>query len=406
MSKRRGRGGGRSSRGRGFAWNINWRPILLFGGIGLGVVAIVLVVLFVFVLGKGDGHEAAEATPSPTVTVAATPVSSAIVPGSEVEVAIEHKSINDPYIYGNEIIFSTGDKLDTAPSLDRLAIYDMTAGTTTEVPGIERKYNSLLEPRLNESYILYLDCKTENGGAICAVDRASGETFVVREYMYGMPKVSLSGQYALWMQQTGKGTDRLYAYDLAAQECVEIETFINTYISYSAAYMSDEVIVYVQPSGEDTSGDLPINQKTSSGSTDAEVVVMPRAEGGDQLKERFLPGTFVYNPLIEGDNIVYLDATGGPGTNLMLCRKNAGAWSAPVVLATDVLNYDVGDGYLVYTLDQAIYIYYFADGSTTRLSSDTTDAMLGSANGKDVIWYDITEGLDSTPNVIMHMIVP
>ena len=99
---------------------------------------------------------------------------------------------------------------------------------------------------------MYLDCKSEYGGAVCGVNRETGDTFVMREYLYGKPRVSISGQYAVWMQQVSKGTgtlgkDRLYVYDMETQESVEIEVFVNTYISYSAAYIGDSGIVYVEP---------------------------------------------------------------------------------------------------------------------------------------------------------------
>jgi len=385
----------------------------LFGGIGLGVVALVLVAIFVIVpLFGGGPDETASASNSPTATPLPTPMAREDMSDGAKELAIEYKSINDPYVYGNEIIFATGDKLEDTPEIDRLAIYDLTAGTVTEVSGIEKKYNSLFEPEINENYIVYLDCKSEYGGAICGVDRTTGDTFVIREYLYGKPKVSLSGQYVCWMQQTGRGvdpatgdatygTDRLYVYDLAAREAVEIETFANTYFSYSAAYMSDDAIIYVQPDGEDQL----VTQEHSSASTDAEIVVIPLTEGGDQQAVHFIPGTFVYNPLIEGDYIVYLDNTGAPGTHLMMCKKSGDSYSAPVEIATDVLNYDVGDGYLVYTLNQTVYIYYFSDESSGQLSSTTSRAILGSANGKEVVWYDVTDGLDSA-NVIMQITVP
>ena len=400
LSRRRGRG-----RSRRFAWlNINWRPILLFGGIGIGVAGLVLVIIFVIVplFGGGGGQDVAEATPPPTSTPVATPIANENISEAASELGIEYKSINDPYVYGSEVIFSTGDKLDDSPTLDRLVIFDMETGTGAEVEGIEKKNTSLFEPKFNESYIVYLDCETENGGAICGVDRASGDVFTIREYLYGMPVVSLSGQYALWLQQTGKGTDRLYVYDLATKECVEIETFVNTYLSYSAAYMGEDAIVYVQPEDEDR----VVSQEGSSLSTNAEIVVIPLTEGGDQQAVRYMPGMFVYNPMVWGDYVVFLDGTGGPGTNLMLCERSGDTFTAPVSIATDVLNYDLGNGYLVYTLDQVIYIYYFTDGSTCQISSKSPRAMLGSANGSEVVWYDITEGLDSKPNVIMHLTVP
>jgi len=49
-------------------------------------------------------------------------------------------------------------------------------------------------------------------------------------------------------------------------------------------------------------------------------------------------------------------------------------------------------------------IYYFKDGSTGRLSKDGTKGILASANGKDVVWYDVTD-IESA-SVIIHLQVP
>ena len=164
--------------------------------------------------------------------------------------------------------------------------------------------------------------------------------------------------------------------------------------------MSQDAIVYVQPEGENFLLD------GSSASTNAEIVVMPLADGGDKKLTTFLPGTFVYNPKIAGDYIVYLDSTGDYDSQLMYCKKNGETYTQPVAITDGILNYDVGDGFVVYTKDNAIYIYYFEDGSTGRLSSETTRCMLGSANGKGVVWYDITDGFDSGVNVVQYITVP
>lgn len=391
-------------RGRGTSrLHINWGPVLLFGGIGVGVIALVLVIIFVIVPLFGDGgSETVTSTPSATITPSATPMANDSMSELAKELTVEYKSVNDPYIYGSEMIFASCSKLESDSFPDRLVLYDMVAGTTVEVAGIERKNNCLLEPKINESYMVYLDCKSEYGGSVCGVNRETGEVFVMRDYLYGMPKVSLSGQYAVWMQQTGKGTDRLYVYDMATKEVMELETFINVYFSYSAAYVGEDAIVYVQPEGESTM----TTQNNSSASTNAEIIVVPLVEGGDTKAVHYLPGMFAYNPLITGDYIVFLNGTGNAESELMVSEKSGTTYSAPVSIAKGVLNYDIGDGYVVYTLDDVVHIYYLADGSTGRLSSEATRAMLGSANGKDVVWYDITGGLESTPSAIMHITVP
>ena len=217
---------------------------------------------------------------------------------------IEYKSINDPFVYGNEVVFATGDRLDSAPDVDTIAIYDMITKTTTEMPGIELKYTSLFEPKMNDKYIVFLDCKSQYGGNVCGYNRETGEMFVMREYLYGKPKVSLAGEYAVWMQETGQARDILYLYNLTTGESTTIEEFKNTPLSVSAAHMSQDALVYVQPEGENFVLD------GSSASPNAEIVVMPLTDGGDKQLVTFLPGTFVYNPKITGDYIVYLDSTG------------------------------------------------------------------------------------------------
>ena len=124
----------------------------------------------------------------------------------------------------------------------------METGQITEL--MAKQYDSLFEPKINENYVVYLDCKMEYGGAICGYDRDKNELFVIQEYLFGMPKVTLSGDYAVWLQQTGEATDRLYLYHLPTRESVEIEMFYNTELYISAPYISEDKLIYVQPQGE------------------------------------------------------------------------------------------------------------------------------------------------------------
>jgi hypothetical protein len=70
------------------------------------------------------------------------------------------------------------------------------------------------------------------------------------------------------------------------------------------------------------------------------------------------------------------------------------------------VNYCIGDGFVAYTLNDAVYAYYFADGSTRKISAEKTKALLCSVCGKDVIWYDTTDGTGDVPDAIMHVQLP
>lgn len=394
---------GRGSRGVSRIHISNFGPVIKIGALVVSVAGLACLIIFLIVpMLNGQGTGGAAPTPSPTVSPTPTPAPIAKADMSEDshELVFKYKSVNDPYVYGNEVVFSTGNQMQSAPELTTIAIIDINTEESTEVQGITKKYTSLFEPKINEKYIVYLDCKTKDGGAVCGYDRESGKSFVMREYLFGKPKVSLVGDYALWTQQTGGQQDKLYLYHLPTRESTTIEVFDNTPFSMSAAFMSEDALIYVQPYGESQV------LKGSAATNEAEIVIMPLTEGGDKKAAFYRPGTHVYDPMIDGDDIVFLDGNRDDTCNLLHSKKSGDTYSTPKVIEQGVLNYKVGDGYVAYTKDEGVFIYYFKDGSKGRLSSDSTKAMLWSANGKNVIWYDISDGLDAAANVVLHIKVP
>ncbi len=376
-------------------------PILKIAALVVAVAGLAALVIFVVVPLLGGGPEP-EPTPTPTPeatpTPAATPIAKAEMSDGAEELAIINKSINDPYVFGREVVFSTGEATQVSPEINTIAIFNMDSGQTEAVTQITRKYASLFEPKINDKYIVYLDCKSEYGGAVCGYDREANEMWVMREYLFGKPKVSLAGEYALWTQQTGKGTDKVYLYHLPTRETVVLEEFVNTPFSVGASYMSEDAIVFVQPYGESQV------VENSSASEDAEIRVIPLKPGGDLEHILFQPGMYAFEPMIKGENIVFLNTPRDHQSSLMLCTRTGDTYSAPAAIAEGVLNYCMGDGFVAYTKDEAVYIYYFADGSTGRLSPDGRRALLSSASGKDVVWYDVTDM--QSANVAIHLKVP
>lgn len=392
-SLRRGRGL-RRSRMRNLA------PFLKLGGLIAGAVAILaaLVIFVVIPLFSNNTKPTSEASNSPTPKP--TPIITGDISDKAEELAsISQKSINDPYVYGGKVVFTTGESSDNIKSI---AIYDMATKQTAAVQGITKKYGNLLEPEMNDKYIVYLDCKDKDGGAVCGYDIAAGKSFVIRDYVNGKPRVSLSGKYALWLQSTLGATDKLYLYDLEKKECATIDVFVNTKFYMSSAYMSEDSIVFVQPEGQERI----LNTDSSSGAEKAQIAIMPLTENGDKQRTMFTPDTYVYRPMINGNDIVYLTGPGDENSSLMYVKFENGTFSKPLEIAKNVLYYCVSDGYVAYTKDDKINIYYFRDGSSGVLSPENTRALVTSANGKDVIWYDITDSNSDAGDIVMHIQVP
>lgn len=391
----------------------NLGPIFKIAGLVIAAIGLVFLIGQVIVpafggspmIGGPQGDDKiaeSTATPNPTPkpTPNPTPIAKPDMSDSATELDSGYLSVNDPYMHGSEMIFTSGDPTSDTPNNDRVVVYDKAADTAAAVEGVEMKYFALFEPKINENFIVYLDVKAKDGGAVCGYDRTKNEMFVMREYLFGKPKVTLVGDYALWMQQTGKGTDKLYLYHLPSKDCVTLEVFINTPLSVSGAHMSGDAIVYVQPQGESKVLDR------SSMSTNSEIVVVPLEDGGDTKAVTFEPGMYVYDPKIDGDYIVFIDQPRSEASRLMVCEKQGDTYSEPEVIAEGIMNYDVGEGYVVYTSEDVVYIYYFADGSSGKLSStESARSLLASANGKNVLWYDITD-MESKASVIRYIQVP
>ena len=393
-------------------YSVNFEAILKIGGLVLVAAGIVCLAIFVVVPLFSGGNPSSVVTQSAGTEETATPTPSVDLTQIAEELSsIGRSSIIDASIYGDKIVFATSSSLtEITSTADAIAVYDMTNKTAETISGITKKYDAgLFEPKMNDKYIVYLDCKSKDGGSVCGYDISSGKQFVMRDYIFGKPKVTLSGKYALWLQQTMPGTDKLYLYDLETRECATIEIFVNTNFFISAPYISDDSIIYVQPKDEEKVLD------GSSASSDAEICVMPLKDKGDREPVYGLTGTFIYEPMIRGNDIIYLDGVRDNDCRLLYSTIRPDAASAsdhtktlttPVEIAKGVLNYCIGDGFAAYTKDNTVYVYNFADGSTRPLSGETIRALLAGAYGKDIIWYDITDGISDTPDVLMHTLLP
>jgi hypothetical protein len=420
-SLKRGRRIGRRRRaGRGSGLrSIDFGPIIKIGGIVVAAAGLILLVVLVIIpaITGGNKSPSTSNSVSPETTVSSAP--SVDLASLVTDLPDTPEFVNDPYIYTNgdttEMVFSTGD--DQNP--DKIAVYDIKAKKSTEVEGISKKNDALLEPKMNDKYIVYLDCKSKDGGSVCGYDISTKKSFVMREYIWGKPKVSISGIYALWLTQTGLNSDKMYLYNLETKECATLETFSSVNFFVSAPYMSDDKIIYMEPKAE---------SQILSGSSlleDKVVSIIPLTDKGDTQRIIGSTGTYIYEPMIQGNNIVYLDGVRSKDSHLMYCTvspnaktvnpftlgeinpyDDSGNLTQPVEIAQGVLNYFLGDGFVAYTKDDAVYVYYFGDGTTKTLSESTTRALLCSVSGKDVIWYDTTGGTSDTAAVIKYVRLP
>ena len=94
----------------------------------------------------------------------------------------------------------------------------------------------------------------------------------------------------------------------------------------------------------------------------------------------------VYAPAKNGNYIAFLSSASGVADDIYLSENGA----QPQLLVSDVTNMKMGDGFLAYTKDDAIYAYVFETGKNYRLNTTVSKGLLASVCGKSVCWYDVT----------------
>lgn len=345
------------------------KKYLKFALIAAGII-IAAAVLFV-VLGKGNSSE-----PEPTPTPTAEQTEIADYSQSGVELILSHRSINDPFIYEDELLFSSGEPNKSNPELKNISSVDLTKEEkkAVQLEGVECKYTNIFEPKGNDKYIVFIDSNSKGGGRICVYERESKKTYSLRDYYYSMPHISICGKYAVFAVQTGMQTDKLYLCDLETKEVVLIQEFISNSSIYGGVCLTEEELIWSQTTAVSTEMD----QKSS-------IHTLNLATG--EIKETD-PKRFVYSPLKTGDMLFFLDAAPNEQASLYMIKGE----EEPKKIATNVINFALGSGYVAYTEEEAVHLYFYVSGKKASMNSKNSRGILSSAYDDMICWYDITDG--------------
>lgn len=277
---------------------------------------------------------------------------------------------NDPYWNGDNIIFSTVTDRTKGAFLNAVILFNVKNKTYTTLPNVEKKYDNILETKLSGNYAVWVDSLTGGGGRICAYDLTANQMFVVKEYAYAIPNLSISGDYLAFMQVAGPDSSRLYLYNLKTRQDVTVRYYNTADKSSGNVSLSGSDLVW----SEYSTGNMAQIQR-----------LMLQSPAEYQNPDW---GSSVYGPKTNGKDIVFSTARTPDQGNLMLSIGG----SAPVQIAQNPVQYEIGDHFVVYMKDQKIYVYGINNSvKTTELTSQATRGLLASMNGNKVCYYDITD---------------
>lgn len=277
---------------------------------------------------------------------------------------------NEPFIDGDSIIFTTQLSQQGTLALDTVMIYNTQTGEVKKLPGVDKKYDRLLSPILSGNYAVWVDCYDNGGGRIVGYDIAAGEQFLIKEFVYAQPQISIAGNVIAFMQWAGDTTQRLYVYDLSTREASTVKLYENTTTGNSAASISGSDLVWAEYAA-DGKGTLKRIDFSS----------------GAAKFDSYNFGDAVYEPKTNGKDIVFATSKDIISGSLMLSTNGA----APVKIAENVTNYALGDNFVAYTKDMKVTVCYTDAQMTQTMTGDTTKNLLASANKNGICYYDTTD---------------
>ena len=286
------------------------------------------------------------------------------------EIVCDYNIKSDPYMQDGKIVFTTDTDKSNGLFLNTMVLFDTATGESEEL-NIQKKYDNLLSPKITGHYIVFIDSMVDGGGRICGYDMDANEMFVIKEYGYAMPTLSVSGNYLAFSQQTGDGNQRLYLYNIETRQNVTLRLYDSSTVCGNVD-VSDTDIVWA----EYTTEGRGVLKRMDFSSGTAKVA---NSDFGQK----------VFEPKTNGSDILFCTSNGVQRGDLML-SVNGGE---PFKIAENVLEYDIGKKHIVYSKDDAVYALSL--DNLLEPEQITTDSMRGffaSQNDDEVCFYDTTDG--------------
>ncbi|MDD4312603.1 MAG: hypothetical protein PHW41_08995, partial [Eubacteriales bacterium] len=225
-------------------------------------------------------------------------------------------------------------------------------------------------PVENESVILYVDCKTAGGGSIMKLDKATGETTVLAEFAQETPKLLFESPYAVWTERTESATAKVMVCDVSSGELLTLAVLNSAEYTQSAPSIKSGQVIYA-----DADTKIP-------GSSLIRTVLL-----SDNSRWDFSAGSYVHDPKSAGDRWAYLSGNHDKESDLYVSVGGG----APKRVASGVIDFDITQSCVVFSRDETVYAYVFADDKTYLISETGSNAQFVMAGEDFALWRDLSD---------------
>lgn len=387
MARRRFKRAKRRRRRRSLSAS-NWGPIIKLTAVILGFLALLYVILYIAVPKAaefiGIDYRAPftpEATPAPTPKPTPTPhpMKTYDFAANSQELVFDgssnYKWFTDPYFHDGRMIISAGKLASDGKNVafSDMFFFNPEDRSAEKLPLSPQNFH-FMYPKFNGKWLVYLDAKIDEGGAIMAVDLTSSplKAVKVKDIYSGQPEPFLSDNYVAFTDRTGTTKDKLFVYDLTTMESTVVAMFSNSVYGQSKPFIADSTLIWA-------------DSATSSGSSDTSVLNYIYINSSTVKSVN--TGTFVHDPECNRQYTAWLTEVHSRDTQLYGMNGFGGE---PFLIDSGVVEFGLGSDFVAYSRDEGIYVYMFNGGSIYRLTQDYEQAMFLGVSDDHVMWMDVT----------------
>ena len=361
-------------------------PWLMLGGITFAIIlAIVLCIAFVVPAVKGwlgISPEAQGVTQTQGTTPAPTakrhPIESVDFNALQKEVVVKQQYIADPFFFNDNIYYTAGKDNVGGPKMANLYLYNIEKQSEEQVADVELKNDDLFQPQKNEKFLVWVDSKRAGGGNIMA-KASTGQSFIVRTYYAGLPKIVLEGDTLLWIERTGSRMDKLFICDLNTQENATLAMFENSVYGMSDVSAFNKTVAWAEeePAPTEDGGEQS-------------VVRLAKLDGKGGQPDILSPHMYVHDPVTNGEVVAFIDSNHEENSKLYIMKVKG----QPQLVEEGVLHYAMGSDFLVYSKDHKIFIYIWEYDVRKQITPELEQAMLIGVSSDTVLWYQLGQERD------------
>lgn len=317
------------------------------------------------------------------------------------EMKVNEVRINQPSIYGHEMLFSAGTGALESSVLTNLYLFNAVDGTAKKIATSKMKDGEIFETYLSENWAVWVDTDHKGKNIIYKMNRVevdgikANTVSEVRETENHMPRMGLYGDYLVWMEQVSDSEDKLYFIDLTSDENMAIKLFESTNYAVSTPFIYKNTVIWADHDPENSDENvsaiysLVFEDLGENDTLDEETdEVEDEEDSGEMEPHVFSTGTYVHKPICNDDVYVWIDKNNAPDSTLYYAYKSGAV--APVSFWDNVTQYSLGDNFIVFVSNQIVYAYYYKTDILLQVSEADCSAILPQAFGTLVVWEDKT----------------